>query len=198
MTTPKEEIIEIEINKTIFKKAIKAHKEFAQQGKNIEDSPLAWIKFIINDENLELLSSNGSQALISKIEIHHNYKTQGEFCLSAKLVSKLSFTKTKLDEIKIYSDGTTVEFIDTENSSIQSLPKKFGSFPNIKAAFPKTKQTDFVVYEHAIKDLTKLKSESGVISFAHIPQENKIILNTTESEQFHQQAIIMTLQNIEI
>lgn len=29
MTTPKEEIIEIEINKTIFKKAIKAHKEFA-------------------------------------------------------------------------------------------------------------------------------------------------------------------------
>ena len=67
--TETQQNVMIDVSKTDFKKAIKAHKKFALSGKLSDQDTLGCIKFEIDDENLVLSSTDGAMALVSKIKL---------------------------------------------------------------------------------------------------------------------------------
>ena len=125
--------IEFEVQKADFKKVLSAHKRFAVSGKNVENSVLAWIKFSVSNEELTLITTDGSRALISKLSVMQPTGTDGEFLLSMASVSKLSFMKGEFDMMLVHCEKGKVEFIDPEFKTTQTFITKKKMGVNIQA-----------------------------------------------------------------
>lgn len=194
-TTPKKkDIIEFNVTKSDLKKVLSAHKKFALQGKDVERSKLSWINFRVTEEELILTTTNGFKGLISKLKLLENLGTTGEFNLSMALVSKLSFIKGALEEVKITKQGNTVEFEDIEYNSIQKLTVKPEDepYPHIDKLIPKKHNFTIAVQQKYLKDLPSLKSTLGYMELSFDTKNNLApILVETNSEYVSQQAIIM-------
>ena len=189
-------IIEIDVVKSDLKKVLSAHKRFAIQGKNVEGSCLSWIKFIISDEELILQTTDGNRALNTQLKLVDNFGASGEFKLSMALVSKLSFVKGELDQIRIRKDGENVEFEDVEFNSTQKLTIKpeDAHYPNIEEAIPKKNNFTITVSQKLIKDIASMKAPLGWVDLSFDTKNNlAAILVETSSENVSQQAILMPI-----
>ena len=194
MQEQQKEIIEFDVVKSDLKKVISAHKRFTIQGKNVEASPLSWIKFQITQEELILQTTDGNKALQTKLKLVDNFgSTSGCFKLSMALVSKLSFIKGKLDIIRIKKDGDNVEFYDIEYNSTQKLVVKPDDvvYPNIEKVIPTKNNFRVHLSQNATKDIASLKAPLGYIDLSLDPKNNlAVILVETNSENVSQQAIL--------
>lgn len=189
-------LIEIDVVKSDLKKVLAAHKRFAIQGKNVEGSPLSWIRFIVSDDELTLQTTDGNRALNSKLTIIDNFANSGEFKLSMALVSKLSFVKGELDQIRIKKQGENVEFEDVEFNSVQKLTIKpeNDNFPDVEKVLPKKNNFTVTVSQKLIKDIASMKAPLGFVDLS-FDTKNKLaaILVETNSENVSQQAILMPI-----
>lgn len=186
-------LIEIEVVKSDLKKVLSAHKRFAIQGKDVEGSNLSWINFKVSGDELSLRTTNGTQALVSKLQIISNYGNDGEFNLSMALVSKISFIKGLFDEIRIATKKDTVEFIDNEYNSTQKLTMKTGEvYPKIDKLIPQKRNFKISVSQKLIKDIASLKAPLGYIEIL-LDTNNPLapILVETNSENLQQQALLL-------
>jgi hypothetical protein len=170
------EEIRIIVNKTEFKKAIKAQSRFSLKGKNVEGSPLSTIKFSIEQGFLILSSTDGFEALQTQLEIisGENDIEEYEFYLSSEQCSKLVFIKTKfLDEIKILKHGENVEFYDEEYSTSQILKiKDFKNFPDIGRLFNDKNKFKIAISQKLLKDITLLTTSKGYIEMLLNPDDS--------------------------
>ena len=186
-------LIEIEVVKSDLKKVLSAHKRFAIQGKDVEGSNLSWINFKVSGDELSLRTTNGTQALVSKLQIISNYGNDGEFNLSMALVAKISFIKGLFDEIRIATKKDTVEFIDNEYNSTQKLTMKTGEvYPKIDKLIPQKRNFKISVSQKLIKDIASLKAPLGYIEIL-LDTNNPLapILVETNSENLQQQALLL-------
>ena len=189
--------IEISVIKSDFKKALQAHKKFSIQGKNIEGSVLSAIHFVIKGDILTLETTDGSRALVSKLNIITKVGEDGEFNLSMTLCSKLSLIKGELDEIQIISNGKKTEFFDPEYNSTLTLEVNDynGVFPNINKCIPS--KNDFIVRvsKKLIKDISTMYSPQGYIDLCfNKSNASGAILAENSADNFSQQAILMPIQ----
>lgn len=189
-------IIEIDVVKSDLKKVLSAHKRFAIQGKNVESSVFSWIKFIVSEEELILQTTDGNRALSTKLKLIDNFGASGDFKLSMALVSKLSFVKGDLDQIRIRKDGENVEFEDVEYNSTQKLTIKpeDTAYPNVDKAIPKKNNFTVTVSQKLIKDIASMKAPLGWVDLSFDVKNNlAAILVETNSENVSQQAILMPI-----
>ncbi len=188
------QIIEADVVKSDLKKVLSAHKRFSIQGKNVENSQLSWINFKITDEELILSTTDGSRALVTKLKLIDNFEGTGEFNLSMALVSKLSFVKGELDQIRIRKDGENVEFSDYEFNSIQKLTVKPEDdiFQDIEKVIPKKNNFTVCVSQKLIKDISSMKAPLGFVELSFNVSNNlAAILVETNSDNVSQQALLM-------
>ena len=194
-------MIEVDVIKSDLKKVLSGQKRFAVQGKNVEGSILSVINFKIADGYLIVATTDGTRALESRLLLLDNYgEASGEFNLSMALVSKLSFVKGQLDEIRIRSNGEYVEFQDVEHNSIQRLAIKTadGKFPELKSVFPKNNNFQVSVSQHLIKDIAGMKAHTGRVKLNFNPNNNlSAILVETSSENLSQRALLMPIKEEE-
>lgn len=189
-------IIEVDVVKSDLKKVLSAHKRFAIQGKNVEGSCLSWIRFFVTDEELILQTTDGNRALKTRLKLVDNFGASGEFKLSMALVSKISFVKGELDQIRIRKDGENVEFEDVEFNSTQKLTIKPADehYPNIDECFPKKNSFTVTVSQKLIKDIASMKAPLGWVDLSFDVKNNlAAILVETNSENVSQQAILMPI-----
>ena len=196
MTTEKknetQQNVMIDVSKTDFKKAIKAHKKFGLTGKFSDQDTLGCINFEIDDDNLILSSTDGNKALISKIKLLDNFGSKNAFCLSANLLSKLTFPKGKMDTLRISADEINAKFIDFEFNISQLIKLKNCIYPNIEKSC--TKKNDFTVKLalSQLKDLALMYSKSNLVDLCFDANNNlSAILVTSDSADFSQTAIVM-------
>ena len=192
--TPANQIIEVDVVKSDFKKVLSAHKRFAIQGKNVEGSNLSWINFKVTDEELIISTTDGTRALLTKLKLVENFEGTGEFNLSMALVAKLSFMKGELDQIRIRKDGENVEFSDVEFNSTQKLTikPKDATYPNIEKVIPKKNNFTVCVSQKLIKDIASMKTPLGYVELNfNISDTLAAILVEASSENVSQQAVLM-------
>ena len=182
---------EITVTKSDFKKALSAHKKFALQGKNAENSPLSWINFKTKDDVLKLTTTNGSRALLSELTVHTFCGDYFDFCISMALAAKLSLIKGDLNEIQIRYCGTHVEFFDEEfksNQILETKPTKT-TFPDVESLIPTKNNHVVSVATTLIKDISALNSK--VIDLCFQPKSPEaLILVEAGTEEFLQRAIL--------
>ena len=168
--------IEFEVQKADFKKVLSAHKRFAVSGKNVENSVLAWIKFSVSNEELTLITTDGSRALISK----------------------LSFMKGEFDMMLVHCEKGKVEFIDPEFKTTQTFitKKEDGSkYPSIEKVIPKKTDFTVTVSQKLIKDIAALKAPKGYVELSFNSKDvMQAILVETASDEVSQTAILMPIR----
>lgn len=194
-------MIEIDVIKSDLKKVLSGQKRFAIQGKNVEGSILSAVNFKIEDGYLIISTTDGTRALESKLLLLDNYgEPSGEFNLSMALVSKLSFIKGQLDEIRIRQNADYVEFQDVEHNSIQRLAVKDidDRFPDLKNCFPQKNNFKVSVSQNLIKDIAGMKAHTGRANMNFDAKNNlSAILVETSSENLSQRALLMPIREEE-
>ena len=190
--------IEFEVQKADVKKVLSAHKRFAVSGKNVENSVLAWIKFSVSNEELTLITTDGSRALISKLSVMQPAGTDGEFLLSMASVSKLSFMKGEFDMMLVHCEKGKVEFIDPEFKTTQTFitKKEDGNkYLSVEKFIPKKTDFTITVSQKFIKDIAALKAPKGYVELSFNSKDvMQAILVETASDEVSQTAILMPIR----
>ena len=193
-----QENVIIDVSKIDFKKAIKAHKKFAANGKSADETALGCVQFLIDDENLILTSTDGNMALISKIKLLDNFGTKNTFCLSANLLSKLTLPKGKMDTLRISADETNAEFVDFEFGISQLVKLKTCIFPNVEKCIPKNNNFTVRLSLAQLKDLALMHSKTNLVNLSFDTSNNlKSVLITSDHSDFSQTAIAMPWKNMD-
>lgn len=197
--TENKERIQIDIVKSDFKKVISAHKRFSLQGKNVEGSNLSAINFKIKDNELTLTTTDGYRALISKLAITDNYGEDGEFNLSMALVSKLALIKSEVDVVRIVSEDNNVQFIDEIYNSVQTLPRRFDTYPKVEQVIPAKTNFSVRVSQRLIKDIASLRTPKGYVDIQFNTKcDTQAIIVEAKTEEVTQTGILMPIAKEDI
>ena len=191
--------IQIEVSKSDFKKAIKAHKRFCLLSKDSDRTSFGCFNFSTDGEKLYIQSTDGNSALISELDIISDFGTKGSFMLSADNVIKLSLHKSKQDILQIYATENKVLFIDTETRFVQEChTKKEIQFPDFDKVLPKNNTYSVSLSLTQIKDISSITSKTGYITLNLDPTDNtKTISIETSNTELTQHGLILPLRIVE-
>lgn len=190
--------IRIEVDKSVLKKVIKSHKNFAGLDSG---SILSCLHFELADNKLEIATTDGNRMLISTIEINNPEHRICNFNIQSGLLSKLVFFKggvTNIFEVIISKDS--VCFNDIEHGFRQEFKLFGGTYPKYKQLVPEydeKEQFSIGLNSRFFKDLSSLNpnERTNVIVFKFNKENNlKPVLVNTGSPELKQTALLMPVQ----
>ncbi len=190
--------IRIEVDKSVLKKVIKSHKNFASLDSG---SILSCLHFELADNKLEIATTDGNRMLISTIEINNPEHRICNFNIQSGLLSKLAFFKggvTNIFEVIISKDS--VCFNDVEHGFRQEFKLFAGTYPKYKQLvleYDEKEQFSIGLNSRFFKDLSSLNpnERTNVIVFKFNKENNlKPVLVNTGSPELKQTALSMPVQ----
>lgn len=152
--------IRIEINKSVLKKIIKSHKNFAS--KYEISSVLANFHFELANNHLEIASTDGNRLLISTIEVNNPNNDFCSFNVNGGLLSKLVIFKgSVVDWLEVVILKDSIQFNDNEFGIRQEFKLVEAQFPKYKQLIPDYGNENFAIGLNSqfFKDLSSLDEE---------------------------------------
>ncbi|CDE45464.1 dNA polymerase III subunit beta [Clostridium sp. CAG:768] len=190
--------IRIEINKSVLKKIIKSHKNFAS--KYEISSILANFHFELANNHLEIASTDGNRLLISTIEVNNPNNDFCSFNVNGGLLSKLVIFKgSVIDWLEVVILKDSIQFNDNEFGIRQEFKLVEAQFPKYKQLIPDYGNENFAIGLNSqfFKDLSSLEpnERTNIIIFNFNKENNlKPVLVDTGSPELKQKALLMPVQ----
>lgn len=190
--------IRIEVDKSVLKKIIKSHKNFASFDNG---STLSCLHFELADNKLEVATTDGNRMLVSTIEINNPEHKICNFNIQAGLLAKLVFFKGGVaNSFEVIISKDSVCFNDIEHGFRQEFRIFGGTYPKYKQLFPEyaeNEQFSIGLNSQFFKDLSLLNpnERTNIIVFNFNKENNlKPVLVNTGSPELQQSALLIPVQ----